>query len=59
MQPFGGIAFWRIPRRESESKENKTMQIQNVDLFLDYLDKVHQRTMRVVRSSGQARLDVS
>src|SRR5215467_1762450 len=25
------------------------MQIQNLDTFLDYLDKVHQRTMRVVR----------
>jgi uncharacterized damage-inducible protein DinB len=25
------------------------MQIQNIDVFLDYFDKVHQRTMRVAR----------
>lgn len=25
------------------------MEIQNLDVFLEYLDKVHQRTMRVVR----------
>jgi uncharacterized damage-inducible protein DinB len=35
------------------------MQIQNLDLFLDYLDKVHQRTMRVVRCIPPDKLDWS
>src|SRR6266705_2132099 len=33
------------------------MQIQNLDLFLDYLDKVHQRTMRVARCIPRDKLD--
>jgi uncharacterized damage-inducible protein DinB len=33
------------------------MQIQNLDLFLDYLDKVHQRTMRVARCIPPDKLD--
>jgi uncharacterized damage-inducible protein DinB len=33
------------------------MQIQNLDLFLDYLDKVHQRTMRVARCIPLDKLD--
>jgi uncharacterized damage-inducible protein DinB len=35
------------------------MQIQSLDLFLDYLDKVHQRTMRVVRCIPPDLLDWS
>ncbi len=35
------------------------MQIQNVDTFLEYLDKVHQRTMRVVRCIPAETLDWS
>jgi len=35
------------------------MQIENVDAFLDYLDKVHQRTMRVVRVIPPDKLDWS
>jgi len=33
------------------------MQIQNLDLFLEYLDKVHQRTMRVARCIPLDKLD--
>ena len=33
------------------------MQIQNLELFLDYLDKVHQRTMRVARCIPPDKLD--
>jgi uncharacterized damage-inducible protein DinB len=33
------------------------MQIQNLEIFLDYLDKVHQRTMRVVRSIPPDKID--
>jgi uncharacterized damage-inducible protein DinB len=33
------------------------MQIENLDVFLDYLDKVHQRTMRVVRCIPPDKLD--
>lgn len=33
------------------------MQIQNLDVFLEYLDKVHQRTMRVARSVPSGKLD--
>jgi uncharacterized damage-inducible protein DinB len=33
------------------------MQIQNLDSFLDYLDKVHLRTMRVVRCIPPDKLD--
>jgi len=33
------------------------MQIQNLELFLDYLDKVHQRTMRVARRIPPDKLD--
>ena len=33
------------------------MQIQNLDVFLDYLDKVHQRTMRVARCIPPDKLD--
>ena len=35
------------------------MQIQNVDTFLEYLDKVHQRTLRVVRCIPPGKLDWS
>ena len=35
------------------------MQIQDLDIFLDYLDKVHQRTMRVVRCIPADKLDWS
>jgi uncharacterized damage-inducible protein DinB len=35
------------------------MEIQRSDLFLDYLDKVHQRTMRVVRCVPPEKLDWS
>jgi uncharacterized damage-inducible protein DinB len=35
------------------------MQIQNVDGFLEYLDKVHQRTMRVVGCIPSEKLDWS
>ena len=35
------------------------MQIQNVDAFLEYLDRVHQRTMRVVRCIPPDKLDWS
>jgi uncharacterized damage-inducible protein DinB len=35
------------------------MQIQDVDAFLEYLDKVHQRTMRVVRCIPPDKLDWS
>lgn len=35
------------------------MQIQNIDAFLEYLDKVHQRTMRVVRCVPPDKLDWS
>jgi uncharacterized damage-inducible protein DinB len=35
------------------------MQIQNVDAFLEYLDKVHQRTLRVVRCIPPDKLDWS
>lgn len=35
----------------------KTMQIQNIESFLDYFDKIHQRTMRVVRCIPQDKLD--
>jgi uncharacterized damage-inducible protein DinB len=35
------------------------MQIQNLDTFLDYLEKVHQRTMRVVRCIPPDKLDWS
>jgi uncharacterized damage-inducible protein DinB len=35
------------------------MQIQNLDLFFDYLDKVHQRTMRVARCIPPDKLDWS
>lgn len=35
------------------------MQIQTVDAFLEYLDKVHQRTMRVVRCIPPDKLDWS
>jgi uncharacterized damage-inducible protein DinB len=35
------------------------MQIQNLDVFLDYYDKVHQRTMRVVRCIPPDKLDWS
>lgn len=35
------------------------MQIQNPDIFLEYLDKVHQRTMRVVRCIPPDQLDWS
>ena len=35
------------------------MQIQNIDPFLDYLDKVHQRTLRVVRCIPPDKLDWS
>ena len=33
------------------------MQIQDLGLFLDYLDKIHQRTMRVARSIPPHKLD--
>ncbi len=33
------------------------MQTQNLELFLDYLDKVHQRTMRVARCLPRDKLD--
>jgi len=33
------------------------MQTQNLDLFLDYLDKVHQRTMSVARCIPRDKLD--
>jgi len=33
------------------------MQTQNLELFLDYLDKVHQRTMRVARCIPRDKLD--
>ncbi len=35
------------------------MQIQNLDTFLEYLDKVHQRTLRVVRCIPPDKLDWS
>ncbi|HUI84043.1 MAG TPA: DinB family protein [Candidatus Binatia bacterium] len=35
------------------------MQIQSLDVFLDYLDKVQQRTMRVVRCIPAGKLDWS
>ncbi len=35
------------------------MEIQNLDVFLEYLDKVHQRTMRVVRCIPADKLDWS
>ena len=35
------------------------MQIQNVDAFLEYLDKVHQRTLRVVRCIPPDKLEWS
>ena len=35
------------------------MQIQNLDVFLDYFDKIHQRTMRVVRCIPPDKLDWS
>ena len=35
------------------------MEIQNVDSFLEYLDKVHQRTMRVVRCIPADKLEWS
>ena len=35
------------------------MQIQDPDIFLEYLDKVHQRTMRVVRCIPEDKLDWS
>ena len=35
------------------------MQIQTVDAFLEYLDKVHQRTLRVVRCIPADKLDWS
>jgi len=35
------------------------MQIQSIDAFLEYLDKVHQRTMRVVRCIPPDKLDWS
>lgn len=35
------------------------MQIQNLDIFLEYFDKVHQRTMRVVRCVPPSQLDWS
>ncbi|MFZ0800645.1 MAG: DinB family protein [Terriglobales bacterium] len=35
------------------------MQIQNVDTFLEYLEKVHQRTLRVVRCIPPDKLDWS
>jgi uncharacterized damage-inducible protein DinB len=35
------------------------MQIQDIDAFLEYLDKVHQRTMRVVRCIPPDKLDWS
>ena len=35
------------------------MQIQNIDPFLDYLDKVHQRTLRVVHYIPPDKLDWS
>ena len=35
------------------------MQIQDLDIFLEYLDKVHQRTMRVVRCIPEDKLDWS
>jgi uncharacterized damage-inducible protein DinB len=35
------------------------MEIQNLDLFLEYLDKVRQRTMRVVRCIPHDKLDWS
>ncbi len=33
------------------------MQIHNTDVFLDYLDKIHQRTMRVARCVPPDKLD--
>jgi len=35
------------------------MQIQDLDVFLDYLDKVHQRTMRVARCVPPDKMDWS
>lgn len=35
------------------------MQIQNLDVFFEYLDKVHQRTMRAVRCIPADKLDWS
>jgi len=37
------------------------MEIHDLNVFLDYFDKIHKRTVRVVRciSSGQSRLVVS
>ena len=35
------------------------MEIQNLDVFLDYLDKVHQRTMRVARCVPADKMDWS
>jgi len=33
------------------------MQIQNLSLFLDYFDKIHERTMRVARCIPQDKID--
>jgi len=35
------------------------MEIQNLDVFLEYLDKVHQRTLRVIRTIPADQLDWS
>jgi uncharacterized damage-inducible protein DinB len=35
------------------------MEVQNLDVFLEYLDKVHQRTMRVARCIPPAKMDWS
>ena len=35
------------------------MEIKNIDVFLEYLDKVHQRTLRVVRCIPPDKLDWS
>jgi len=35
------------------------MEIQNLDVFLEYLDKVHQRTLRVARAMPAEKLDWS
>jgi hypothetical protein len=33
------------------------MQIENLDFFLDYFDKIHHRTMRVARCIPADKLD--
>jgi|SRR5580704_608460 uncharacterized damage-inducible protein DinB len=40
-------------------EEGTFMEIQDMDAFLDYLDKVHKRTMRVVRCIPAEKLDWS